>query len=99
MMNLDEVTAAIDCEYDRETGFLGQLRTGEFDEARAGRLVGLLEQLEVPDPVPLRLVQLVWMMPSFILWQVDRVESDARDDVVALSNKIESILIKKLGAP
>lgn len=92
----------IDQEYDRESGFLGQLRMGVFDEVGERRLLGLLASMDLgTGPIERRLVQLLWFMPIFIQWQKERFELNGGDAkrVEGTLNSVVSILEDVLGVP
>ena len=92
----------LDQEYDREVGFLGQLRMGLFDEAGEKRLLDLLASMDLGNgPVDRRLVQLLWFMPIFIQWQKERFELHGGDAkrVEETLNSVVSILEDVVGVP
>jgi hypothetical protein len=64
----------LDAEWDTH-GFLGQLRLGNFVPAHASRFLQLLRQIEIPDDatVPKRALALIWYLPTFLIWQRERV--------------------------
>jgi hypothetical protein len=70
MMYVDQ----LDAEWD-DGGFLGKLRRGIFDADDAARFLKFLRGIEIPDGamVPKRAVSLFWYLPSFLLWQRERV--------------------------
>lgn len=92
----------LDQEYDREVGFLGQLRMGLFDEVGEKRLLDLLASLDLGSgPIDRRLVQLLWFMPIFIQWQKERFELNGGDvkRVEGTLNSVVSILEDVVGVP
>lgn len=98
----DDLIKRLDLEYDRSDGFLGLLRTGEFDPRGAARLLELLRSLELGDgPVDRRLVQLLWYLPIFLQWQKERFALRGADTepIEATMNEVVSILEDVLGSP
>lgn len=102
MTELEQLIDKIDQEYDRTTGFLGLLRQGTFDSQSSERLLDLLSSLELGNgPVDRRLVQLLWYMPIFLQWQIERFDASGRDaaPVRTVMNKVVSRLEVVIGVP
>ncbi len=100
MRDQSSVIRALEHEYDRAAGFLGRLRSGEFDAVGGERLVALLRALDLPEgPVNRRVVQLLWMMPIFIEWQKPRVSQDHGAALEQIQNDVVTALEGVLGAP
>jgi hypothetical protein len=90
----------IDAEYDLEEGFIGRLRSGNYDQAGADRLLAVLSGLDLGDgPVDRRLVSLLWYLPLIIGWQLPRVPKADVEKVESTLNKVVSILEAVLGVP
>lgn len=89
-------------EWDLELGSLGKLRSGTFDGEGFQRLHSLLESIEVKgSSIDRRLVSLIWYIPLFMSWQIERVR-EKRGNVEELEDTIERILgvlHKVLGVP
>jgi hypothetical protein len=84
-------------------GYFFKLRQGEYETGGAQRLQSLLKSIDIRDDsdLPRRLVSLTWMIPSFMEWQIERVE-EQRGDTEALKRDIEGLrntLNEFLGVP
>lgn len=102
-MSVEDLIERLDAEWDRESGFFGCLRSGRFDPDDVERVCDLLAEVG-PSPdgcLHPRLVALTWYIPSFMLWQRDRVVSNGGDldayrrAEVAILNVLED----RLGTP
>ena len=91
----------MEAEYDRGSGFLGQLRTGNFDAASRDRLLNLLERMQFRDAGELdrRLVALLWYMPLIIEWQQPRLASNDRELAREAGNRVTAEVERILGVP
>ena len=100
MSELENLIERIDFEYDRADGFLGRLRSGDFDAIAAQRLLRVLGSLDLGDgPVDRRLVQLLWYMPIFMVWQKDRLSNADAAATEEVLNEVMSILERVIGVP
>lgn len=103
MYDTQRLIERLEAEYDPDSGFIGQLRIGVFDSAKLERLLGLLEGLDIADQRILdrRLVSLLWMMPTIMGWQTERVierggnETQLHEGI----DKVQAILNGILGTP
>jgi hypothetical protein len=103
MNDSTELIWALEAEYERDVGFLGRLRRGEFDREGLDRLVKLVESIDFGDALTInrRVVSLLWGIPTFMGWQSDRV-AQKHGDVNALRHgidKLETTLNTVLGTP
>jgi hypothetical protein len=81
-------------------GFFGRLRQGDYDKNGVGMVEQLLGTIQVDDgtALPRRFVSMTWWIPTFMEWQVERVEERGGDveqlkrDVVRLRNVLDSLL-------
>ncbi|WP_157462142.1 hypothetical protein [Chitinimonas koreensis] len=97
-----EFVGQLDAEWD-DGGFLGQLRRGVFSKDGAVKFLQLLKSIEIPDEamVPKRALSLLWYLPSFLLWQRERV-IELSGDAVAFDRfviEVHNILEDVLGVP
>lgn len=95
----EELIQALEHEYDLNVGFIGQLRSREFDASSLARLEGLLASIDVGDDeyINRRLVALLWLMPDIIEWQISSLayQDDARaakQGLERIRNRIYDIL-------
>jgi hypothetical protein len=102
----ESLLAALDEAWDEESGFLGKLRSGTFDEALGGAYVEILRSVPAifpsdSDVVNAELVKLIWFAPQFIEWQIDRATSgDAeRARLQRIADKVHESVSEFLGVP
>lgn len=101
-MDVDQVAEALEVEWDIE-GFFDQVRNGVFDPKRACHVLGLLREIDVDDSqvLPRRLVSLLWYMPMFLGWQLQRVEEKG-GEIASFERfilDVQNILEEVLGTP
>ena len=88
--------------WDLDTGFLGRLRQGLFNEDDVDYVIELLDSLNNADQViEKRLVSLIWYIPMYMEWQTERVK-DAGGDAVKYErakNRIQGAVQHCLGLP
>lgn len=97
-----DVISQLDEAWDDETGFLGRLRFGNFDEAAGERYVGLLRSLpEISVDFDPRVVTLIWFAPQFIEWQCDRVATSEleRSKIRRIATGVHEAVAEILGIP
>jgi hypothetical protein len=79
------------------------LRRGEFDEAGFSRLIGTLEHIDLQDStsVDRRVVSLLWYIPIFMGWQIERVQESgvSVEDFDKAINQVQNLLEGILGIP
>lgn len=103
MPDPSELIQALSREYDQEDGFLGQLRSGVFDPNGLRRLEATLASIQLSDAefINRRLVALLWLIPTIMSWQLERV-AEQGGNTKALSdgiNRVQGRLYDVLGAP
>jgi hypothetical protein len=102
-MDIQEIINGIESEWELETGFLGQLRLGKFDPVGLERLLGILGEIQLNDEqlINRRLVSLLWYIPIFMSWQLERLQNQASEmkQVDHSRNEILILLEKILGIP
>lgn len=99
-MNYQEVITTIEFEWEPDKGFFWHIRQGLFSDVEFSRALKKISSISVPDDalIPKRLVSLLWYIPSFMHWQVERVEEAGGDmsayikAITAISNEIERVL-------
>jgi hypothetical protein len=82
----------LEAEYDLDHGFLGRLRQGQFDPTGLDRLLHLLRSIDWGEAAVLtrRLVALLWLIPTLMTWQRERV-AEQGGDVEALRRGIDQV--------
>jgi hypothetical protein len=87
----------LEAEYDLDDGFLGRLRQGQFDSMGLDRLTRLLQSIDFGEATDFnrRVVALVWMIPTLMRWQVERLAEQGGDlEALRLGiNTVEAILM------
>ncbi len=80
-MEIQDAIPLLDNEWDRTSGFLGRLRQGFFDPEGLARLINTLQSVDLRDTTCLdrRFVALIWFIPLFMSWQVERVAEEGGD--------------------
>lgn len=75
MIDTTQLIKRMEAEYDLDTGFLGRLRQGVFDQAGLDRLLALLRAIDFGDQdcIDRRVVALLWLIPTLMMWQQERV--------------------------
>ncbi|MFI9381438.1 hypothetical protein [Kutzneria sp. NPDC052558] len=98
-----DVLEALDSAWDDTSGFLGLLRSGKFLPELAEGYLRLLSSIEVSEGEALHpdFVRLVWFVPLFMEWQVDRnVERGAnKGELVNFLDLIRERIMEILGVP
>jgi hypothetical protein len=89
--------------WEMPNGFFYKLREGKYDTDAPNEVRSLLERVTVTEEMlfPRRFVALVWMIPTFMEWQSERV-GDNGGDVAALqrdANGLRSIIENLFGVP
>jgi hypothetical protein len=99
----EEAVPQIEEFWDLPHGYFYRLRRGDYDPGGAQRFEALLNSIDFGQSlgVPRRLVALIWTVPTFMEWQIERVTEVGGDvealkrDVVRLRNALNNLL----GAP
>lgn len=80
-MHEHEQVAAIDAAWAPETGFFFRLRAGHFDQHEFERVLSSLKALsfDETEAIPRRAVSVLWFIPLFMEWQVERVQAAGTD--------------------
>jgi len=85
----DPPITALEVEWDVD-GFFGRLRSGEFDLEGYRRAKAVLAAISIPDDalLPLRFVSLIWYIPIYMRWQIERI-TELGGDLVAYKRAID----------
>ncbi|CAG0962059.1 hypothetical protein ANRL4_00732 [Anaerolineae bacterium] len=99
-MNHLQAISKLEFEWSPEEGFFWRIREGQFiasDYNRAFRMIASIDSSRAQE-IPLRFVSLLWYIPLFMQWQVERVVEAGGDRkqyeqaVTEITNEIERIL-------
>jgi hypothetical protein len=99
---MDELLELLDEAWDDESGFLGKLRSGKFDQDAGEAYVALLSRIPpVGETVEARLVQLIWFAPMFIEWQLERAtkSEDEVRQLTRIATQVHEAVSNVLGTP
>jgi hypothetical protein len=94
----------LEAEWSYPDGFLAKLRSGDFSAEGFRRFRQLLDSIQrsgTPE-IDRRLVELLWFIPMFMMWQRERVGECGGDprEVETAANEVTGILLEgALGAP
>jgi hypothetical protein len=93
----------LESEWAPDDGFFSQIREGCFVAGEFNRALGKVASISVAEDadVPLRLVSLLWYIPLFMQWQVERV-SENGGDMIAYENATTTMtneITRLLGVP
>jgi len=64
----NSIKARLEREWDLDEGFLGQLRTGNFDSKAYRRLLETLTDIQASSYLERDVVRLIWYIPIFMEW-------------------------------
>jgi hypothetical protein len=91
---------ALESEWSPDGGFFWRIRQGQFSNDDFQRALKKLSAISITEgsDVPRRVVSLLWYVPIFMHWQVERVQEN-KGDVAAylramttMTNEIERLL-------
>lgn len=88
----DQIISQIkDCWREPE-GIFYLLRQGVFDTDKWGLFLGLLQSIDLngKSTVDLDFVRLLWFVPSFMRWQIERVQ-EVQGDSQLIENAISTV--------
>lgn len=99
---MEEIMEALDEAWDDESGFLGKLRSGEFDPEAGEAYAALLSSIPpIGETVDSTLVRLIWFAPLFIEWQIERATSSESEaaQLKRISDQVQEAVTDVLGIP
>ena len=101
-MDLNWIIEWLDSEWDTD-GFFDRVRNGDYDVERGKEVLNMLHNINLGehDPLPRRLVTLLWYLPSFLYWQTERVAERGGDKVAyeKFTTDVHNTLEDVLGTP
>jgi hypothetical protein len=100
-MRLDDSIADLERAWSDEQGFLFELRMGLFSSKKAKDFLSMIQLIESDDAelVSRRAVSLLWYLPLFLGWQVERVDPKDRAELEKVITSVENHLSIVLGVP
>jgi hypothetical protein len=98
-MDFSGIIQQMDAEWDTN-GFFDRVRRGDYDAKQAQGIIETLRAISIgeDEQLPKRLVSLLWYLPSFLGWQVERVAENGGDRtayerfVAEITNVLEEVL-------
>lgn len=99
-MSYEKEIEALESEWSAEDGFFWRVRQDQFaanDFERALAKVSAITIAEEAD-LPRRVVSLLWYIPLFMQWQVERVKENQGDvnaytaGITTMTNELERLL-------
>jgi hypothetical protein len=100
-MKPGESIAELERVWSDENGFLFELRMGVFSAEKAKDFLFTIELIESDDAelVSKRAVSLLWYLPLFLGWQVERVDPEERAELEMVITRVTNHLETVLGVP
>jgi hypothetical protein len=102
-MALADFIQRVESEWQPDTGFFWKVRQGIFDKSDFNRALSQVASVPSPngEPLPARLVSLLWYIPIFMEWQRDRVRENGGDvgEFAFSANKLTTEVERILGVP
>lgn len=100
---VNELVDRLDMEWDQDTGFLGQLRTGVLDRQAYERFIALVRSVKLKGAtMDRRLVKVLWFIPLYMEWQTDRLQRTSGVSAIEYSRyqtPVLDVLYRVLGLP
>jgi hypothetical protein len=101
-MDFSGIIERLDAEWDTD-GFFDRVRNGGYDAIQAQDILEMLRTINIEEDqlLPKRLVTLLWYLPSFLGWQVERVAEKGGDSVAyrRFITEVHNTLEEVLGTP
>lgn len=99
-MSYENEVRSLEHEWSPEHGFFWRIRQGHFDVDSLERVRRVLSSISIQEEtdIPRRLVSLLWYIPIFMQWQIDRVKERGADElayiesITAITNEVERLL-------
>ena len=99
-MSYEKEIEALESEWAPEDGFFWHIRQGEFIPGEFERTLKKISSISIGEEadVPRRIVSLLWYVPLFMQWQLERVRENKADEVAyaaaiaRMTNEIERLL-------
>ena len=90
----------LESEWSPDYGFFWRIREGRFDTAEFQRALQKVATISIAEDaeLPRRVVSLLWYIPLFMHWQIERVKENGGDPmayakaITAMTTEIERLL-------
>lgn len=102
-MSFAKEIEALEEEWSPEDGFFWTIRQGRFSPSAFEQVLKTVSGIRIEEDavLPRRIVSLLWYIPLFMQWQVERVqenEGDARAYIAAVG-RMTTAIERLLGVP
>jgi hypothetical protein len=99
-MGYENAIAELEAEWSPDDGFFWRIRQGNFSPSDFERALKKISAINIGEDadVPRRVVSLLWYIPLFMQWQVERVQENKGDlkayatAITKMTNEIERLL-------
>ena len=99
-MNFEREIESLESEWSPDDGFFWRVRQGRFEPAKFQRALEKVASISIAEEaqLPRRVVSLLWYIPIFMQWQLERVQEVGGDipayakAITAMTNEIERLL-------
>jgi hypothetical protein len=102
-MPIEQAIAGIESEWEAEAGFFWKIRQGAFTRSDCDRALAKIAALPSASgqPMPLRLVSVLWYIPLFMHWQLERVRERGgkTSEYMTAMNELTAEVERILGVP
>jgi hypothetical protein len=100
MMSYQNEIRAVESEWSPEIGFFWCIRQGQFTAPNFERALAKLSAISIAADaeVPRRLISLLWYIPLFMRWQIERIQENGGDvaaymkAITVITNEVERLL-------
>jgi len=100
-MSYETEIEMLEAEWASEEGFFWRIRHGQFTTNDVDRALAKLSRISIPEDgeVSRRLVSLLWYIPIFIHWQIERIHESGGDlenykkSIPTMTDEIERVLV------
>lgn len=99
-MSYEKEIDVLESEWSPEDGFFWRIRQGHFSPSDFDRALKKVSSVNIEENavVPRRVVSLLWYIPLFMQWQLERVQENKGDvtaytaAITTMTNEIERLL-------
>lgn len=99
-MSYEKEIEMLESEWCPDDGFFWRIRQGYFNPSDFDRALKKVSEINIEEDadIPRRIVSLLWYIPLFMQWQMERVQGNKGDvkaytaAVTTMTNEIERLL-------
>ncbi|NVK22405.1 MAG: hypothetical protein HWD86_07785 [Kangiellaceae bacterium] len=95
---IDSAIESLEHEWEQDTGFFGLMRQGRLCGKGLSRVLTILDgiSLDNSEYINRKLVEILWYIPTFMIWQKSRLisvnEQEFESAITEITNRLEDIL-------